>query len=579
MSNNNFAKKENKKGGSPDLSVKKRTNHINNFNDDIILESIESSIKKDDSNSDKESEKFRNNINIFADHNNIYNANTTCTSKISNNNNHSNDKSKTSELYSINFQPIFNSGENNIIVPPNFENKNENKNEIDDYNYKISKNVHKNSKKENNTSNLLNKKRKKFKVTKVNEKEKKNNKLKSLKLQNKNINNNNNLNKKNNIDLNEIFGNDQDESSNKYSFRCFSSDEHSKDTYSQRRSLQGNNIINDEEFERNFNKVYKWPNNNNEDNEDDDDNRYLVKNNSPFNYENFKKDKNAKNYERENIEIYPMEKILKNRKILKKLFELKIFKNEEDLKNILNDKDKGLISTNIINILNKGKNLIEIKVFSINNMLIIIKTFITNAILVSVNNGYKLKNGKILKIKKIKKDKDNIQINKEFNLELLEQNIFSIFSNDVKNNDKFKEIEEEYNNNNNQYSDLIKHLKLTFNDCLNIIRYMPIEKNNNENINENILEKFTVTVVDFLIDQYNNYKYERETFEKLKPKMGEKMRKRVEKTMDKIEKLNIDQEYLKKNYIASLLLLIYNFENAFLIKKKRVKKVKNKKID
>ena len=61
--------------------------------------------------------------------------------------------------------------------------------------------------------------------------------------------------------------------------------------------------------------------------------------------------------------------------------------------------------------------------------------------------------------------------------------------------------------------------------------------------------------------------------------MGEIMRKRVEKTMDKIEKLNIDQEYLKKNYIASLLLLIYNFENAFLIKKKRVKKVKNKKID
>ena len=300
--------------------------------------------------------------------------------------------------------------------------------------------------------------------------------------------------------------------------------------------------------------------------------------NRPFNYENFEKVKNGKNYERENVEIYPIEKILKNRKILKKLYELKIFKNEEDLKNILNDKDKRLISTNIINILNKGKNSIKIKAFSINNILIIIKTFIINAILVSVNNGYKLKNGKILKINKIKKDKINIHINKEFNLELLEQNITSIFSNDPKNNDKFKEIEEEYNNN-NQYSDLVKHLKLTFNDCLNIIRYMPIKKNNNENINENILEKFTVTVVDFLIDQYNNYKYERETFNKLKPKMGEKMRKRVGKTMDKIEKLNIDQEYLKKNYIASLLLLIYNFENAFLIKKKRVKKVKNKKID
>ena len=135
MSNNNFAKKENKKGGSPDLSVKKRTNHINNCNDDIILESIESSIKKDDSNSDKESEKFRNNINIFADHNNIDNANTTCTPKISNNNNHSNDKSKTSDLYSENFQQIFNSGKNNIIVPSNFENKNE----IDDYNDEISK--------------------------------------------------------------------------------------------------------------------------------------------------------------------------------------------------------------------------------------------------------------------------------------------------------------------------------------------------------------------------------------------------------------------------------------------------------
>ena len=173
MSNNNFAKKENKKGGPQDLSVKKRINHINNFNDDIILESIESSIKKDDSNSDKESEKFRNNINIFADHNNIDNVNTTCTPKTSNNNNQSNDKSKNSDLNSENFQPIFNSGNNNIIVPSNFENKNEIINEIDDYNYEISKNVHKNSKKENNNLNLLEKKRKKFKVIKVNEKEKK----------------------------------------------------------------------------------------------------------------------------------------------------------------------------------------------------------------------------------------------------------------------------------------------------------------------------------------------------------------------------------------------------------------------
>ena len=65
-----------------------------------------------------------------------------------------------------------NSGVINFIIPPNYENKKEGKT-LDDY---TQINSNKSLKKENKSSNLLNKKRKLFKVNK-----KENNKINSLK--------------------------------------------------------------------------------------------------------------------------------------------------------------------------------------------------------------------------------------------------------------------------------------------------------------------------------------------------------------------------------------------------------------
>jgi hypothetical protein len=292
-----------------------------------------------------------------------------------------------------------------------------------------------------------------------------------------------------------------------------------------------------------------------------------------FNIDNYKKNENKEKNEIKNINYISIEDIVNNcdKKEFKKLYDSKIFKNGKDLIDTVNN---GLISKNIINILNRKENSMKIKVFSINNMLNIIKTFLINSILFSLNEGYTIKNDKILEIEKIDKTKINTQINKNFNLEYLEKNLISIFSNDDNNEKIFKDISEEYNRNNNQYSDLVEHLKLKIIDCLNIIRYMPI----NKEINKNILDKFKKKGVDFLIAKYKSYIYERKKFDELKLEMSEKKKEKVEKTMKKIEELNINQKYLKKNYIATLLLLIYNFEYAFFIKKERKVKVKKFKI-
>ena len=502
-------------------------------------------------------------INIFDEQNKKDNKITSCTSKISNNNNFE----PNCENSELNYQ---NCNQINYIVPK-LGNKKEIKDEINDYT-RIN-------------SNLLRKKRKLFKVNKEHEKE--NNKINSFKKQNKNNIINNNIP---NIEYNEIFLNEKsiDEKSellsNYINKSNFTLDEFRDITYPPQ-----NNLIKDEQIEA-FIKVFVSESYNNKediednDNDNDNDRRYMTTKYSfkieKFNIDNYKKNESKEKNEIKNIKninYISIENIVNNfdKAEFQELYKSKIFENGEDLIDTVNN---GLISKNIINILNRKENSMKIKVFSINNMLNIIKTFLINSILFSLNEGYTIKNDKILEINKIDKTKINTQINKNFNLEYLEKNLISIFSNDDNNEKIFKDISEEYNRNNNQYSDLVEHLKLKIIDCLNIIRYMPI----NKEINKNILDKFKKKGVDFLIAKYNNYIYERKKFDELKknkkPKMSEKKKKKVEKTMKKIEKLNKNQENLKKNYIATLLLLIYNFEYAFFIKKERKVKVKKFKI-
>ena len=539
---------------------RKNEKSLNGYYDWIENESKEDSIQ------DLESKNSRKKaINIFDDQNKTDNKNTSCTSKISNNNNFE-PNCENSELNYQNYSEIH-------YIVPKLGNKKEIKDEINDYTQI--------------NSNLLRKKRKLFKVNKENEKE--NNKINSFKKQNKNNIINNNIP---NIEYNEISLNEKsiDEKSellsNYINKNNFTLNEFRNVIYPPQK-----NIIKDEQIEA-FRQVFVSESYNNkediEDNENDNDNdndrRYMTTKYSfkieKFNIDNYKKNESKEKNEIKNIKninYISIEDIVNNcdKAEFQRLYDWKIFKDGEDLIDTVNN---GLISKNIINILNRKENSMKIKVFSINNMLNIIKTFLINSILFSLNKRYTIKNDKILEIKKIDKTKINTQINKNFNLEYLEKNLISIFSNDDNNEKIFKDISEEYNRNNNQYSDLVEHLKLKIIDCLNIIRYMPI----NKEINKNILDKFKIKGVDFLIARYNNYIYERKKFDELKknkkPKMSEKKKKKVEKTMKKIEKLNKNQEYLKKNYIATLLLLIYNFEYAFFVKKERKVKVKKFKV-
>ena len=513
---------------------------------------------KKDSIQDLESKNSRKKaINIFDDQNKTDNKNTSCTSKISNN-----------------FEPNCENSESNYqnyseihYIVTNLGNKKEIKDEINNYTQI--------------NSNLLRKKRKLFKVNKENEK--KNNIINSFKKQNKNNINNINNNIIPNIEYNEIFLNEKyiDEKSellsNYTNKNNFTLNEFRDATYPPQK-----NIIKDEQIEA-FRQVFVSESYNNkediEDNDNDNDRRYMSTKYSfkieKFNIDNYKKNESKEKNEIKNINYISIEDIVNNfdKAEFQKLYKWKIFENGKDLINTVNN---GPISEKIINILEGKKNLIKIKAFSINNMLNIIKTFLINYILFSLNKRYTIKNDKILEINKIDKKKINTQINKNFNLEYLEKNLISIFSNDDNNEKIFKDISEEYNRNNNQYSDLVEHLKLKIIDCLNIIRYMPI----NKEINKNILDKFKKKGVDFLIAKYKSYIYERKNFDELE--MSEKKKEKVEKTMKKIEELNINQENLKKNYIATLLLLIYNFEYAFFIKKGRkikVKKFKVKKVN
>ena len=216
-----------------------------------------------------------------------------------------------------------------------------------------------------------------------------------------------------------------------------------------------------------------------------------------------------------------------------------IFKNEEDFDNNIKN---GKIYKNMFNALNGIKEKVDLKrAQEPDEMSKRIKTLVMQQSINSANKFDELKNNEL---EMIDKNKISEQIKADFQLCLLEQKIYSIVSNDIKsinpkcNYNKIKKIINEFNKDNNKHAPLIDLLCLTFEDCLNIILYKK-EEMHIDKIEEGKVQKislFDKKLIEFLYDIYKSLKYEEE---------------------------------IKKDYIAAMILLAYNFKRLFYLKPKR----------
>ena len=216
-----------------------------------------------------------------------------------------------------------------------------------------------------------------------------------------------------------------------------------------------------------------------------------------------------------------------------------IFKNEEDFDNNIKN---GKIYKNMFNALNGIKEKVDLKrAQEPDEMSKRIKTLVMQQ---SINSANKFDEFKYNELEMIDKNKISEQIKADFQLCLLEQKIYSIVSNDIKsinpkcNYNKIKKIINEFNKDNNKHAPLIDLLCLTFEDCLNIILYKK-EEMHIDKIEEGKVQKislFDKKLIEFLYDIYKSLKYEEE---------------------------------IKKDYIAAMILLAYNFKRLFYLKPKR----------
>lgn len=157
-------------------------------------------------------------------------------------------------------------------------------------------------------------------------------------------------------------------------------------------------------------------------------------------------------------------------------------------------------------------------------------TKILNSILDATN---KYKNPQCIKISKLKKETLYRHIQADFILEFFEQQIFSILSNDSSDTNRISNYEKmqillNYSVPKNYYEKktlLYNHLNLTVHDCINIFRYEKEERN------------FDFKLTDFLVEEFNAQNKKK-------------------------------NQFLLKDYIASLILLTFNIELFFFLRKK-----------
>ena len=221
--------------------------------------------------------------------------------------------------------------------------------------------------------------------------------------------------------------------------------------------------------------------------------------------------------------------ILKNfKKYIEKLWskENQIFKNEIDFNYTLKN---GIIYQHVYKLLSENiKYYDKNRKFDADAMIIKIKTQLQDSILNYINSFDVMK---YCEIYKLKKELINKEIEAHFNLIYLTQELYNIFSNDSSNTNKNTNKDKILEIKNQNFSFFKKHFCLTIQKCLDIFRYKE----------QNL--QFKNKLVEFLIKEYTNFKG------------------------------NITA---KQDYIASLILLAYNFERFFYLRLPRYLKSKAK---
>lgn len=259
---------------------------------------------------------------------------------------------------------------------------------------------------------------------------------------------------------------------------------------------------------------------------------------SPFNYDTFKKNYNKEDIDRSEPkgepEFIDMDTIIKSKlEQIKRLWTGKnpIFKDKNDLNNT-----NGNIYRYLLSFLKKEKENIQlIRSRQPDEMSQKIKSFVLDEILNSTNKFDEFNN---YKLDKIDKHKVYEPTKRDFQLSLLEKEIYLIISNDVNlncnpkyNYNKINEIITSGKN-----DELQAHLKLTFQDCLDIITYKKVYDDKKS-------DKFDKKLIEFLYKVFDEIKIDKDEKDK--------------------------EEEIKKDYIAAMLLLAYNFKRLFFIKESR----------
>lgn len=290
---------------------------------------------------------------------------------------------------------------------------------------------------------------------------------------------------------------------------------------------------------------------------------YLKINLEPFNYNTFQQKKKnnisininfEENYQYFSLEVivneygyffiklYP--NIFKDKEELVKMGEFGICKKIVDYLKDLEDKENKKIEDNKHQVMinqESEENLSEkknIRKEDRDKMMLKILTKLASSFRKATNS---FKEFKIRQIEIIKPNLINEKLDAYFIFEYLRQYLYAILSNESSEDTNIKSnksiIEEIMKENiNNKQKEVIKHLSLTVQNCLDYFRYK--EEN----------EKFKYKLVDFLIEEFEF------------------------QTQKKEESISFSKEY-----IASLLLLTYNFERFFQIRKKNSENMKKKK--
>ena len=217
------------------------------------------------------------------------------------------------------------------------------------------------------------------------------------------------------------------------------------------------------------------------------------------------------------------------------LYENNIFK----IGDLIKIESIGKIYRNTVDVMNGAKNNLIIKQFFPDNIITRFKTFVKNSNKDAINSFDEIK----YNISSLKTgDKILENIGKSFNLIYLEQPLYSVLSNESNENEinsNYKKIEEIINkyNQNKQITPLIEYLCLTVKESIDILTYKKEDK----------YDKYKIKIFDYAAKEYEKFKIDKK----------------------KAQEFGEDLEFLKKDYIASLILLAYNFEEYFTRKKGR----------